>query len=167
MSRTLYDIAERYQNIWNLCTDDADDSDLDKLENALQSIEGELNDKVYNIIGLLQDLKSLSNSIADEYKRLAAKKKSLDSKIERIKGYSLSYLQCMGKSKVVTSRGTMSVVNVGGKLPLVIDDESLIPNDFKFIVSQVDKDALRQAIESGEQVNGAHIATRPKCLRIS
>ncbi len=167
MSRTLYDIAERYQNIWHLCTDDADDNDLDKLESALQSIEGELNDKVYNIIGLIQDLKSLSNSFADEYKRLAAKKKALDNRIDRIKAYSLGYLQFMGKSKVVTPRGTISVANVGGKLPLVIGDESLVPNDFKFLVPQLDKDALRQAIESGELVSGAHLAPRAKCLKIS
>lgn len=72
----------------------------------------------------------------------------------------------MGKTKVLTNRGTMSVVKAGGKRPLKIDDESLIPAEFKFVIAQVDKDALRQALEGGENIQGAHLEERGLYLKI-
>lgn len=164
MSRTLYDISQRFQNIFDLCLDD--NVDLDTLENALQSIEGELEDKVANGIGIIQDLKFHADAMGDESKRLAIRKKAIDNKLDWLKSYYLDHLSKMGKSKVLTSRGTMSIVKAGGKRPLKIDDESLIPPDFKFVISQVDKDALRQALESGESVQGAHLEERGKYLKI-
>lgn len=164
MSRTLYDISDRYQRLWEFCLDD--DINLDMLENALQSVEGELEDKVANGIGLIQELKYHADAMGDEAKRLTARKKALDNKIDCLKNYYLDNLIKMGKSKVLTNRGAMSVVKAGGKLPMKIDDEDLIPNDFKFIVMQVDKDALRQALESGETIQGAHLEERGKYLKI-
>lgn len=164
MSRTLYDISARYQNLWELCLDD--NVNLETLENALRSVEGELEDKVANGIGLIQELKYHADGMGEEAKRLAARKKALENKIDCLKYYYLNHLQYMGKSKVLTNRGTMSVVTAGGKRPLKIDDEESIPNDFKFIVSQIDKDALRKALENGVQVQGAHLGDRGKCLKI-
>lgn len=164
MSRTLYDISKRFQNIFDLCYDD--NADLDTLESALQSIEGELEDKVANGIGLIQELKYHADALAEESKRLAQRKKALDNKIEYLKNYYLEHLQKMGKSKVLTNRGTMSVVKAGGKRPLKIDNEDLIPIDFKFIVSQVDKEAVRQALELGEFIPGAHLDERGFYLKI-
>lgn len=164
MSRTLYDISQRYQNLWELCLDD--NVDLDTLENALQSVEGELEDKVSNGIGLIQDLKYRADALGEESKRLATRKKALDNKIDYLKNYYLDHLQKMGKSKVLTNRGTMSIAKAGGKRPLKIDDEDLIPIDFKFTVFQIDKDALRQALELGESVKGAHLDERGIYLKI-
>ena len=48
-TRTLFEISTAYNNIYDLVLD-FDGDDLDILENALQSIEGELNDKCQNRI---------------------------------------------------------------------------------------------------------------------
>lgn len=162
--RPLYDISKRYQNLWDICLDD--NVDLDTLEDALKSVEGELDDKVANGIGLIQDLKYHADAMGEESKRLAARKKALENKIECLKNYYRDHLQAMGKTKVLTNRGTMSVVKAGGKRPLKIDDESLIPAEFKFVIAQVDKDALRQALEDGENIQGAHLEERGLYLKI-
>ena len=164
MPRPLYDISKRYQNLWELCLDD--NVDLQTLENALQAVEGELEDKVANGIGLIQDLKFHADAMGDEVKRLSNRKKALDNKIAAIKNYYLEHLNKMGKSKVLTNRGTMSIAKAGGKLPLVIDNEDLIPIDYKFIISQVDKDKLRQSLENGFSIAGAHLADRTNYLKI-
>ena len=164
MSRTLYDISERYRHLWDLCLDD--NVDLVSLESALQSVEGELEDKVANGIGIIQELKYRADAMGDEAKRLTARKKALDNKIDAFKSYYLDHLQLMGKSKVLTNRGSMSVVKSGGKRPLIIDNEAAIPNDFKFLVQQVDKETLRQALELGESVSGAHLEQRGLYLKI-
>ena len=164
MSRPLYDISQRYQNIWDICLDD--NVDLDTLENALKTIEGELDDKVANGIGLIQELKYHADAMGEEAKRLAARKKAIDNKIDALKSYYLDHLNKMGKTKVLTNRGTMSIVKSGGKRPLKIDNEDLVPADFKFVVAQIDKDALRQALEGGENIQGAHLEDRGFYLKI-
>ena len=164
MARTLYDISNRYQNLWELCMDE--NIDLDMLEEALQSVEGELEDKVTNGIGLIQELKYHADAMSEEVKRLSSRKRALENKIECIKKYYLERLQKMGKSKVLTNRGTMSVVKSGGKCPMKIDDEALVPPEFKYIVTEVDKDALRQALESGKIIQGAHLEERTYFLKI-
>jgi len=165
MTRTLYDISSRYQNLWDICLDE--NVDLDELENALQSVEGELEDKVSNGIGLIQSLKYHADAMGEEVNRLSRRKKVLENKIDCLKNYYLNHLQAMGKSKVLTSRGTMSVVKSGGKCPMKIDDEESIPAKYKFVVSEVDRYALRQALESGEKVQGAHLEERGNYLKIS
>ena len=162
--RPLYDISKRYQNLWDICLDET--VDLDTLEQALQTVEGELDDKVANGIGLIQGLKYHADAMGEEAKRLAARKKAIENKIDCLKNYYRDHLQAMGKTKVLTNRGTMSVVKAGGKRPLKIGDESLIPAEFKFVIAQVDKDALRQALEGGEKIQGAHLEERGLYLKI-
>ena len=52
-------------------------------------------------------------------------------------------------------------------MPLKIDDENLIPQDFKKIVYEVDKDKLREVLEDGEIISGAHLEERGSYLKIS
>ena len=165
MTLTLYDISENYQEIFYSCLDD--DADLDALEQRLQTLEGALEDKVANGIAIIQELKFRADNMDAESKRLAANKKALENKISWLKNYYLDHLNLMGKSKVLTNRGTMSVVKSGGKRPLKIDNEDLIPEDFKFYIPQIDKETLRQALERGEQVSGAHLEDRGKYLKIA
>ena len=166
MASTLYDIEQRYQNLWELCLDD--NVDLETLEQALQSVEGEITDKCANGIGLIQSLRNHAAGLDGEIKRLSQRKKAIDNRIEQIQTYFLDNLIKIGKSKIMTSRGVMSVVNAGGKRPLKIDDEESVPNDFKFITYNViiDKDALRDALERNIEVDGAHLEERKKILRI-
>ena len=167
MALTLYDISENYQEIFFSCLDD--DADLDQLEQRLQALEGALEDKVANGIAIIQELKFRADNMDAESKRLAANKKALENKISWLKNYYLDHLNLMGKSKVLTNRGTMSVVKSGGKRPVKIDDEDLIPAKFKLIIQhvEIDKDALRQAMERGESVSGAHLEERGKYLKIA
>lgn len=81
--RPLYDISKRYQNLWDICLDD--NVDLDTLEQALQTVEGELDDKVANGIGLIQDLTYHANAMGEEAKRLAARKRLSITKLNALK----------------------------------------------------------------------------------
>lgn len=165
MSSTLYDISKRYENLWELCLDD--NVDLVCLESAIQSVEDELEDKCANGIAIIQDLQYHSDAMNAEIKRLTARKKAIDNKVAWLKSYFLDHLQAIGKSKVLTNRGSMSVAKAGGKPALKIDDEKLIPDEFKFVVSQIDTESLRLALESGESIQGAHLAERKFYLKIS
>ena len=75
----------------------------------------------------------------------------------------------MGKSKVPTKYGVMSVQNNGGRAPLKIDDVSRIPDAYLTVIpehKEVDSDALYEALKNGETVPGAHLDPRGRSLRI-
>ena len=75
----------------------------------------------------------------------------------------------MGKTKVPTKYGVMSVQNNGGKAPLKVDNEDLIPAEYLTIVpahTEVNHEALYAALKDGATVPGAHLETRGRSLRI-
>lgn len=173
LSGTLYDMTARFNNLFELCTyyeddDSVDDSAfLDELEKILKSVEYELEVKVSNGISLIQSLKSISGGMDGEIKRLQKRKRAVDNRIEIIKQYYLDNLVAMGKTKISTARGTMTVAKAGGKKPLIIDDDSVISNDYKKIIREIDKEKIRRALESGLSVDGAHLEERKHYLKIS
>lgn len=165
--KKLYEISWGYENVLDMCYDD--NADESTISAALAQLEGELTDKVADGIALIQTLKATAEGMDAEIKRLTASKKALEKRVEVIKNYYLENLQRIGKAKVQTSRGAMTVAKVGGLKPLKIDDEDLIPLDFRreVITSAIDKDAIRTALERGIEISGAHLEERGKYLRIS
>lgn len=133
----------------------------------LQSLEMELDSKVENGIGLIQNLKLTADAMKAEESRLKLRRTALENRISQVKDYYLQELSAIGKKKIVTARGTMTIAKAGGKKPLKIDDETLIPQDFKKIIYEVDKEKIRTAIESGAEVSGAHLEERGTYLKIS
>ena len=164
---TLYDITARYIDLLNVATDaNVTEEEVDA---ALNALDGEIEDKVSGGIAVIQELKHRAAAIDAEIKRLSQMKKTTEARIEHIKQYYFDNLTSIGKTKIWTDRGTMTIAKSGGKRPLVIDDEDLIPFDFKQIVSTtvIDKDTIREALERGVEVDGAHLGERTKYLKIS
>ena len=159
---TLYDLSENYLEILAQC-----DEDNAEITDALNAVESDIEDKVKNGIGLIQTLKRRAENYDAEIKRLSALKKATENNLERIKQNYLENLRRIGKTKVITPIGTMKVSRAGGVRPLKIDDENLIPLDFKFTrtVDVIDKDQLRLALEQGQTIEGAHLEERGYYLK--
>ena len=160
--QSLYEISGAFLEL-------AADEELSDAEvsEQLEKLEMELDAKVENGIGLIQSLKVTAEGMGAEIRRLNQRKKTIENRIATISDYYLNHLSAMGKKKVLTPRGTMTIAKCGGKLPLKIDDENLIPQDFKKIVYEVDKDKLREVLEDGEIISGAHLEERGSYLKIS
>lgn len=164
MALSLYELAADYQGILDL----ADDPDVDTqaIKDTLEAIDAAIEVKVDNGIGLLQSLISLEHGIDSEIKRLQTRKKAVQSRIQSIKDWYKQNLERIGKSKVQTKRGTMSVQS--NPPALIIDDADQVPIEFKFTVPsrmEIDKDMLKEALKRGDDIDGAHIE-RSRSLRI-
>lgn len=165
--KTLYQISADFERVLDLCYDDniTDES----IQAELAKIDAELTEKVANGIAVIQQLSATADALDNEIKRLTQNKKTLLKRLDFIKNYYLDNLARIGKYKVQTERGVMSIANAGGLKPLKIDDEDLIPLEFKrqVIQSLIDKDAIRLALERGDQISGARLENRSRYLRIS
>ena len=167
MTKTLYEISADYERIIDLCYDE--NTDESEIAAKLQALDDQLTDKVANGIAIIQQLKSTADAMDAEIKRLNQSKRAIENRVGFLKDYYLSHLERIGKSRVLTPRGAMSVVKAGGLKPLRIDDEDLIPLEYKreVIQSLIDKDAVREALERGMEISGARLEERGKYLRIS
>ena len=146
----MYELTDAFQELY-----ESEEMTDEEVEEKLQALNMELDAKVANGIGLIQTLKAGVDGMKAEEARLKQCRTALENRI--------------GKKKVLTSRGTMTIAKCGGKMPMKIDDENLVPMEFKNkkIVYEVDQDKLREALEDGEIISGAHLEERGSYLKIS
>lgn len=160
----LFELSLAHQQIFDLLLDD--EADLEVLEDTLQCIEGDLELKVRNGIGLIRSLEAYHDAVEVEEKRLSHKKKTLKNRIDWIKTMYKQTMESMKKDKIQTAIGTMSLQNNPGSL--VIDDETLIPAEFTTVIPEhyePNKEKIREALKAGSTVPGVRMV-RGKSLRI-
>ena len=166
-ARPLYELAAGFNALFDLVLDET--MDLELLEEGLQSIECALEEKCAGGIALIKSLETYAEAYRKEEKRFEAQRQILENRIRRIKEWYRQNLDAMGKSKVPTRYGVMSVQKNGGKQPLKIDDAALIPEAYLVTVpahKEVNREALYEALSGGEEVPGARLEPRGRSLRI-
>ena len=166
-ARPLYELAAGFNALFDLVLDES--MDLQFLEEGLQSIECELEEKCANGIALIKSLEAYAEAYSKEEKRFEAQRQILENRIKRIKEWYRQNLDAMGKTKVPTRYGVMSVQKNGGRQPLKIDDAALIPDAYLITVPEhkdVNREALYEALSGGGEVPGAHLEARGRSLRI-
>ena len=166
-ARPLYELAAGFNALFDLVLDES--MDLQLLEEGLQSIECALEEKCANGIALIKSLEAYAEAYSKEEKRFEAQRQILENRIKRIKEWYRQNLDAMGKTKVPTRYGVMSVQKNGGRQPLKIDNAALIPDAYLITVPEhkdVNREALYEALSGGEEVPGAHLETRGRSLRI-
>lgn len=161
---TLYDLTDSYRNLWEMV--DSDDTDLTLIENALQTVEGEIQTKAGNIAIFIRNLDSEAKLIKEEEDRLKARRQAIENKRDRIKEFLQSNMELAGIDKLKTTTHTISIQN---NPPAVqITNEDVIPGKFLTLIPQhyeVSKKAILEALKLGEEVPGAEIS-RGRSLRI-
>ena len=101
---------------------------------------------------------------AERLTRLALTDKNL---ADRLKSRLLWALEDMGIKKLETNRYRITVATNGGKQPIdIYFPEDHLPEEYQKTVLVADKEAIREALEAGKEVNGAVFMDRGTNLRI-
>ena len=148
---TLYEMTAQASELYELLQNEEIDEQtfLDTLE-AIGTEE-----KVEGYCQVIKELQADLDKFKAESDRLAARMKTTKNGIDRMKNSLLTFLSASGQSKV--KAGTFSV-SVGTSKQTNILDESLIPAEFKIPQpDKIDKKAIKDAIENGQDVEGAEI----------
>lgn len=125
-----------------------DSSSLDKLKQ-------DKTEKIENCALYIENLDSLADAIKKEESALSERRKILERKSGRLRGYVLDHLDGKVETpRVKVSTRTSHYVNVFS--------EDSLPKKYLIskTVSTVDKKAIKEALDSGKTVNGASIGTR-------
>jgi hypothetical protein len=74
----------------------------------------------------------------------------------------------INRPKVETERFKLSVRKNGGKVPVIVTDETALPTEYRVprVTEVIDKDGIREALEAGKPVPGAALGERGQRLEL-
>ncbi|MCU6225954.1 siphovirus Gp157 family protein [Morganella morganii] len=164
MSTTAIALAADYDKLQQLV--ETGEFTPEEIADTLEGIEGALGDKLDAIMFHVRNLEGQANTLGEEAKRLADRKKSFELQAKNLKKCALICLLTAKLDKLKTTRNTFTAAK--GRASIVIDDETKIPDslvDVQTIVSP-DKKAIKEALENGIEVPGAHIEIGERSLMV-
>lgn len=142
---------------------------LDTVDAWFAELDADLENKVDNYAAFITTLRKRAEVRKGEADRLARRAKIDEGNAHFLADRLRDELDARGLGKLETDRYRVSVVNNGGKLPLMIDDELALPEACWREVparKEIDRDAIREALDAGHNVPGAHYGERGRRLSI-
>lgn len=138
-------------------------------EDIVDTIEGEelaLGDKFDGIMTLVRNLEGQAKTVGEEVKRLSDRKKSFEGQAQNLKAYILKCLQAAELKTFKTERNTLTVRK--GSISVVIDNVDQLPDELVDVATLVapDKKKIKEAIEAGEDIKGAHLEVGSESLQV-
>lgn len=162
---TMYELTADYLEILDLANDP--DIPPEVVADTLEGIGGEIEVKAENTAKILKELEASVAASKSEEKRLAERRKQLETNAQKIKERLFDMMKTTGKVKFKTDLFSFSIQKNGGKLPVVLDvkDTSELPDDLVKITETADLEAIRELLDAGD-TRFAHYGERGESLRI-
>lgn len=134
---TLYELQGAYAQIQQMIEDGAED-----LQDTLESIEGALEEKLESYAMVIRNIESDVEGLKAEEKRLAERRKTMESGIKRMKENMKNAMSSTGEKKIKGEKFTFTVQKNPPSLNIV--DDKAIPTEFITVetVRNIDKKAL-------------------------
>ena len=159
---SIIKISQRYNAVMAL----ADDASIpqDEVNNALLTLDDELQEKGENCIKYLDSVQDKIDAAKANKKKLEAYIKTLENRKTRVEKACIYALDTLQVKSIMTGWGEMKVKK--NPPSVVIDDLSKVPTKFQHqkIEVTLDKVAIKNAIKAGEEVAGCHIEQSEKLV---
>ena len=160
---TLYNLTEEVGLIVDADLPDAEKAAI--LDGYLST--GDAPAKVDAYCRLIRNLETQAEARKTEADRLSALAKAVSSEAAFRKACLYEFLKRTGRDKLETERFKVGIVKNGGKVPVeyhgAIED---LPEEYLRVTFAADMDRLREALEAGEEINGAKLGERGTRLSI-
>lgn len=165
---SLYEIKSELLELADaLAVIDSPDAEAALAEHRVALIEA-LTSKAEDYAALIRVCESRAEARRVEAERMEMLAAADEAVADRLKRLLMDAMIATNNTKLDTERFRLSIKRNGGKIPVVISDETAIPIDFRVpkITESIDKDAIREALESGTNVPGASLGERGQRLEL-
>ena len=147
---TLYELTDQYKMLQNFI----EENNVEGFELALSQIKGEIGEKLEGYAMVLKNIESDITGIKSEEKRLADRRKSMESNIARIKENVTDTLLTVEGNRVKTEKFTFSFRK---STSVQIENDAVIPPQFIKVEKTISRSDLAKALKAGEQIEGAQL----------
>ena len=157
---TLYQIENEYLELLAMMEDP--DASPEAVQNAMDDIEAELENKLDSYIIVRKELEAEMAKWKAEKDRAAGHEESLKNNIRRINTAVMNAMQLAGKDKLPTEHFKLSIGKNGGLQPMTITGE--VPAEFCRM--EPDNEKIRAALDKGTlefavlEERGVHLNVR-------
>lgn len=160
----LYEIVAELQDF---VTQNEGLEDEQAYKDTLEALQGELDDKVSQWARCIKNLDAEKTAVKEEADRLAAKAKSIDNQISHMKSTLMMFLKAAGRDKAGDAVIKASIAKNGGKAPIIMNiSEDDIPKEYQECIYRANKEAIRNALESGTELEWAYLGERGEHINI-
>ena len=168
-SNTAIAISADMSKLQSLLEDsEYDGSELtpEMIADTMEGLELQLGDKLDSAFIHVRNLEGQSDTLAAEIKRLTDRKNSFENCAKSIRKYVLACLLASGQGSIKTTANTFTARK--GSASVVVDNADLLPDELATVQTAVapDKKAIKEAIENGVEVKGAHIEIGEPSLQV-
>lgn len=161
----IYEITDDFLRIQDMMGDP--ELDPQTLADTLEAIEGELEVKAENYAKVMKNLEGDIVAIKAEIDRLTSKKKAIENNIKNMKATLQSVMEATGKTKFKTDLFSFGIQKNAPSVVIDVEDVRDIPEDYlKFKEPEVDKTAIKAAINDGVDLSGIAHLEQSQSLRI-
>jgi hypothetical protein len=175
--RSLLDISNDYGRFFDLLEsvelDEMSPEEDQQLTSFLMALDEERDKKLDNIGAFVKDLEARGKARTEIRKQMEKLEKADFNKAKYLKEFVLHFFQANGINDTIqTLRCKFRKQPNGGLMPLVLTESAvvephLLPERFQKVTITPDTDAIRAALDAGEELKGiAMFAERGEHLRI-
>lgn len=159
---SLFDISLEYHALTDLIDNDLEVNEetgeitdnSKELTELFENLQMTFEEKLDNSQKYLLTLKGEESILADEIKRLQAKKAAVKNKQDRLKSMMLNALQTSNQGKFKTALYSFNIKNTEA---VEIVDDNLLGRSFLRMKLEADKTKIKEALKSGNEVEGAKL----------
>ena len=109
----------------------------------------------------------IRNAVKEEADRLAKRAKTIDNQVAHMKDTLLMFLKAAGRDKAGDAVIKASIAKNGGKAPIIMNiSEDDIPKEYQECIYRANKEAIRNALESGTELEWAYLGERGEHIKI-
>ena len=152
---SLYELSSTYLEALDALTDPEADLPIETVNDTLEGLGGELEDKAVNVAKFLGNMEATAKAIKDAETKMAKRRKSLESRVTWMKSYLKGSMEHTGITKIECPFFKISIQNNPASVNIL--NEKLIPKEYKeqVISWKIDKTAIKNAIKGGKTVPGS------------
>jgi DNA repair ATPase RecN len=166
MKKSLFDIGEEFNALYELANDVEYDENGNAIDNSLEmidlfnEIQSDLVAKCDNTNYIIKEIESDVLTLDNEIKRLQAKKKSLVNKKDRLKELIKTTILLSGEAKV---KGKFSY-SISDYESFNYDDVSTfgLSEELVKVKTELDKTKIKEFVKAGGSVDGLRIENKQK-----
>jgi predicted PP-loop superfamily ATPase len=166
ISCNLIDLVERLESLME--HPDEQEQALEQWFTQVQVIKRIRDDKIDHYCALIKELDIRITTRKAEAQRLIDRAKIDEKLVQFLKHNLKKFFEQQNLKRIDTRRFKVTLARNGGQqsVNLSIPPEEL-PTQFQVIAVKANLDAIREALQQGEQVPGASLAERGSYIRIS
>lgn len=162
----LYEITEQARQLAEIAAE-SDEDMAQAIADTWEAIEGEFEEKAIGLIHVTHAIRSDTDQIDAEIKRLQARKKTFQNKVESLKSYLRTNMAASGISKIECP--LFSITLGKPRAIVVVDDEEKVPAEYLKIettMSPMKKEILEALKKDPDAVPGCSLGESNPTLLI-